>query len=268
MAVSPLMADLVMVPVLTKPETVARFSNFQECYAPLSEVDIQTILVLTSDSWSHVWQPDAVRSALVTWRLNRQIDEEKANRKLSDVVDKAQQNVEFPKVFLRRFEQLRPILYPLQSIKNCEVLYESNYTANGMKGFRLAEDFFYQSSFSRVKEWLRQLPLQAHEQILLARAPEENLLLNWDLFIDHWDAFYCDSFCTLNVIGRDPRWFLFFHPDQIAVWGCTQQFALERMVRSDIWVPEPINYRNELLRIVQQERKLEEAATVASYSSG
>ena len=116
-------------------------------------------------------------------------------------------------------------------------------------------DFFYNLTFSRTKNWLSQLPVAADCYVFLARQPEKTLIVKWGLFIDHWDAFYCDRYCTLNVIGTDPRWFLFMHQDQIAIWGATSDYIAEKGFSRLSLLNHPLDYRTQLLRMMNEDRE-------------
>lgn len=220
--------------------------DFEESCLPLSFEYLGRVRVLTPEASADVWKPDEVGRALFEWRRDHSRLGKQADLKFEQAVASAKQNSEMPRVILRRFEQLRPDLYPAQRFLNCDIVYDFQIDATAKPtAYVAADDICYKKSYVRVKEWLEQLPLEPSQQVYVARVPQETFLVAWQDFVDHWDGFYCDRFCTLNVINDDPSWFLFFHAEGFAVWGCTHEYAARKGLSCGNFIREPINYRDE-----------------------
>ncbi len=170
-------------------------------------------------------------------------------------------------MFVRKSEQLRPDVYPLQKLADCEIRYahaqDIKPSSNQAKP---SEDFFYQRSYWQVRTWLEDLPLLEDENVYVAREPEHTFVVHWDFFVKHWDAFYCDRFCMVNVVGDDIRWFLFFEMEQTVVWGCTVDYAHERDYMAETFAEQPIVYRHEFLQVAAQ-RKRNHREALSEYSA-
>lgn len=230
--------------------------DFEESFSPLSSGDIARMSVLTPEASTHIWKPDEVGRALFVWRRDRSSLGRQADVNFEESVASARQNNKMPRVMLRRFEQLRCDLYPLQLFVNCDIVYEFQVEATAkLTAYAAAKDIYYKKSYERIKRWLQQLPLEPSQQVYVARVPQETFLVTWHEFVYHWDGFYSDRFCTLNVINDDPGCFLFFHAEKFAVWGCTYEYATQRGLSYDNFVQEPINYHD------QQEKAYREAQT-------
>lgn len=234
--------------------------DFEESFIPLSLEDMARMPVLTSEATVHIWKPDGVGRALLEWRRDHSSLGKKADIKFEEAVASVKQNSNMPKVILRRFEQLRPDLYPLQRILNCDIVYDFQVDKTAEPTTHKADsDIYYKKSYTRVKEWLQQLPLDSSQKVYVARVLEETFLVAWQDFVHYWDGFYSDNFCTLNVIDDNPSWFLFLHAERIAVWGCTYEYAMEKGLSHDNFVQEPVNYHDEL------EKAYSEAQTFRNF---
>jgi hypothetical protein len=152
-------------------------------------------------------------------------------------------------MFLRRFEQLRPQLFPIQSMAVCRFLYQDAEIPGHPSTERYCEDPFYQRSYQRGVEWLSSLPVGKRELVYVARVPDETFIVEWQEFVTYWDAYYCDWGCAINTCDDSLGWFLFMHPEHYAVFGCKPDYAadfdLSRMPR----LAEPIDYLAELKRL-------------------
>lgn len=222
-------------------------ADFESSLDPPSEVEVSSIELVEGNDWTRIWKPDSVRFALSEWRSNHTAMPQEARMNFNVALENAVQNATFPRVILRRIEQLQCNLYRNQFIQDFEVPYPKLNTNTSSK-----------VGFEKVKSWLEALPILATEHILLAREPEQTLVVRWSIFVDHWDAFYCDRYCTLNIINQDPRWFLFINQDQIAIWGSTPEYAAEKKMPEKLFLYDPVNYRQHLLHIHQERDKIGE----------
>ena len=225
-------------------------SDFASSYARMSPADVASILLLSDSAWRLVWKPDALSDAIREWRANVAAGHEYAHAILKERISNAMQNRTFPRVIVRRIEQLRPELFPIQSMEACPMLRAGANRMPGLYDPKVpeAEDLYYTHCYFRGLEWLKSLPVTPTEIVCVARDPSQTFVVTWECFSLNWDAFHCDRFCSLNVCGENDDWFLMMNSERILIFGCTEARAAEFELSRLRQIPHPIDYMSELGR--------------------
>lgn len=221
---------------------------------PLSSEDLIEIRTLSTESAQRLWQPDTLRFALSKITRFTGVSAELAVRK---AVEDSQQTSNLPYTFLRRLDQLRPDLYSYQSVQDCTTQISINvFEALGVprKKWATQNAIWHKKRFLQIQNWFLTLPVQHTEKVYFARQPEKTLMLPWSLFANHWDSFY-EPFSCVNVVNDDPDWFLFIHPEEIAIWGCTSKYATANNLDPRCFLKPPIDYSQIVGDIVSRRRE-------------
>jgi hypothetical protein len=205
--------------------------------APPSLQQLDNVLLLTKEGVQHVWGPDLEAQARVRSEEREQRGEYFDS--YYEDLKSARQTGKLPPTYIRRLEQIRRDLYPYMRVQgyNC-----TDYPEN-FKSYGIDYDEFYafrhHLRFYEFRDWLAALPLQRDERVFHALdSPNDTIILEWGLFVDHWDFFIrTGSIFTCNIVDDHPGWFLFFHHDDVAIFGCNLDYAHSKKVSSDVFLP-------------------------------
>lgn len=200
--------------------------------APPSMEELESVRLLTLQGVQQVWGPDRELEARNRWQESDEKGGPFAHDRYSEDLKSARQTGRVPPIYVRRVEQVRPDLYPHMRVQD----YDWQRLPLGFSQSNISEEEFWafrhQRCFVEFHDWLAALPLQREEKVFHALdSPTATIILEWGLFIDHWDFLVgTGSPYTCNIVDDDPDWFLFFHRDDIAVYGCSLEYAASRSI--------------------------------------
>jgi hypothetical protein len=204
--------------LLESEEALKQFAyGFESSVAPPSDMELQTIRVLSAYSSRKVWEGGYDR--------NHGNELKGFSRFIVDLPD------------------WYTDIYPLWRLKDREW-----NTWSDISTLNISEEIFVEfwrlHNFRSVNKWLCSLPLRRNELVYISRNPELTLILQWGMLVEHWDAF-CPTGWILNVVDDNPNWHLFFQHQDVIIFGCASNYAIAKHL--------PITFFESSIKNIKQE---------------
>ena len=190
----------------------------------LSDAILANIHALVGSSWREVWQPDMAAKAVDERNLDH-ADSKQADQKLWAELEVAKQRFSKPYMFLHHTMQLTAAAPHLWRIQDCELYFVPRSVFQSGASKEAFMQFAARLVYEQVRQWLLALPLCLEEEVYVATRPQETLITTWQTFCTHWPVFNKDGTAWINIVDDTSNWYLFFHPEDIIIFGCKKDYA-------------------------------------------